>query len=76
MSTNVQLGRHRTSGAARYLKVSKSFLDKERAAGRGPAYELIAGKVWYIEPDLDAYRDACRVEPATPRPNIDPDNSS
>jgi hypothetical protein len=76
MSTNAQRGLHRTSGAADYLGVSKSFLDKERAAGRGPAYELVAGKVWYCEADLDAYRNACRVEPATPRPNIDPDNST
>jgi hypothetical protein len=76
MPTHVPRGRHRTSGAADYLGVSKSFLDKERAAGRGPAYELVAGKIWYTEPDLDAYRDACRVEPATPRPNIDPNNTS
>ena len=75
MSTDVHRGRHRTPGAARYLDVSKSFLDKERAAGRGPAYENVAGKIWYTEPDLDAYRRACRVEPATPR-QIDPNSTS
>jgi hypothetical protein len=64
MSTDAQRSRkHRASGAADYLGVSKSFLDKERAAGRGPAYELVAGKVWYDQSDLDAYRRACRVEP-------------
>jgi hypothetical protein len=76
MSTNARRGRHRTSGAARYLGVSKSFLDKERAADRGPAYENVAGKIWYGEPDLDAYFRECRVEPATPRQNIDPNSTS
>ena len=61
--------RHRTPDAAAYLEVSKSFLDKERTAGRGPAYEKVAGKIYYPEPDLDAYRESCRVDPSGQRSN-------
>jgi hypothetical protein len=55
--------RYRTPDAAAYLEVSKSFLDKERTAGRGPAYERIANKIYYPEAELDAYRESCRVQP-------------
>ena len=64
--------RHRPPGAAAYLEVSKSFLDKERIAGRGPAYERIAGKIHYTETALDAYRDSCRVQPPNNSPNRRP----
>jgi hypothetical protein len=54
---------YRTRGAASYLGVSKSFLDKEAAKGTGPAYWK-AGRIrQYDEPDLDAYKRATRVEP-------------
>jgi hypothetical protein len=55
--------RYRVPGAAAYLGVSKSYLDKERAAGRGPAYFNVAGRIIYEQDDLDAYRRALRVEP-------------
>ena len=54
---------YRTPGAAAYLSVSKSFLDKAAAAKTGPAYRK-AGRVRiYDQPDLDAYKRATRVEP-------------
>lgn len=54
---------YRTRGAAGYLEVSKSFLDKAAAAGKGPVYRK-AGRVRiYDQPDLDAYKRSTRVEP-------------
>jgi hypothetical protein len=51
------------AGAAVYLDCSKSYLDKERSKGRGPAYTKIAGHIRYEEQDLDAFRAARRIEP-------------
>jgi excisionase family DNA binding protein len=62
---------YRTQGAAVYLGVSKSFLDKKAAKGGGPAYRKPGRIRIYDEPDLDAYKRATRVEPekqeSTPR---------
>ncbi len=54
---------HRTRGAATYLGVSKSWLDKEAARGTGPAYRKAGRLRIYDEPDLDAFKRATRVEP-------------
>jgi excisionase family DNA binding protein len=57
---------YRTRGAAHYLGVSKSFLDKKAAEGGGPAYRRPGRIRIYDQPDLDAYKRATRVEPNTP----------
>jgi excisionase family DNA binding protein len=54
---------YRTQGAADYLGVSKSFLDKQAAKGAGPAYRKPGRIRIYDEPDLDDYKRATRVEP-------------
>lgn len=41
--------------AAEYLGRSRSWLDKARAAGRGPRYIAIGKRVFYRAADLDAY---------------------
>jgi hypothetical protein len=59
---------YHTQGAADYLGVSKSFLDKKAATNKGgPAYRK-AGRIRiYDQPDLDAYKLATRVEPKSPQ---------
>jgi len=48
---------YRTRGAAGYLGVSKSWLDKMAAKGTGgPAYRKVGRHRIYDEPDLDAYK--------------------
>jgi len=59
---------YRTRGAAGYLGVSKSWLDKMAAKGTGgPAYRKVGRHRIYDEPDLDAYKLATRVEPKQQR---------
>lgn len=41
--------------AARHLGISKSFLDKRRIAGTGPAYLKIGRRVMYDLRDLELY---------------------
>ena len=45
-----------TSAAAEYLGVSKSFLDKSRVFGNGPAYFKAGAKVLYEVEDLDSWK--------------------
>jgi excisionase family DNA binding protein len=53
----------RTPEAARYLGVSKSYLNKSRSKGTGPAYRKEGHAVIYDESDLDAHKRATRIEP-------------
>jgi len=57
---------YRTPGAAAYLGVSKSFLDKQAAAKTGPAYRKPGRVRIYDRPDLDDYKRVTRVEPRHP----------
>lgn len=45
----------RVKAAADYIGVSKSFLDKARCYGGGPAYFKIGAAVVYAKADLDAW---------------------
>jgi hypothetical protein len=64
METIAMSNTYRTQGAADYLGVSKSFLDKKAAAGAGGPVYRKAGRIRiYDQPDLDAYKRATRVEP-------------
>lgn len=47
-------------GAADYLDVSPSFLNKGRLTGRGPAFLKLGSKVVYEKADLDAWLVSCR----------------
>ena len=55
-------GRLDTTAAAAYLGRSRSWLDKERAAGRGPRYVMLGRRVFYRLPDLDHYVETSVVE--------------
>lgn len=55
------------TGAAAYLGKSRSWLDKERSAGRGPRLLRIGGRVFYRRADLDAYLETCALETADTR---------
>jgi excisionase family DNA binding protein len=44
-----------TRGAAKLLGISKSCLDKMRAAGKGPRYARIGGQVRYDHEDVEAF---------------------
>jgi predicted DNA-binding transcriptional regulator AlpA len=54
----------RVRQAADYLGLSKSFLDKARCYGTGPAYIKLGNSVIYNTDDLDAWRDANRIVPS------------
>ncbi|ESZ76503.1 helix-turn-helix domain-containing protein [Mesorhizobium sp. M0761] len=45
----------RVSQAADYVGLSKSFLDKARCYGTGPAYVKLGNSVIYSTDDLDAW---------------------
>jgi predicted DNA-binding transcriptional regulator AlpA len=45
------------TAAAAYLGRSRSWLDKERAAGRGPRFLKVGGRIAYRIADLDEYLD-------------------
>jgi hypothetical protein len=47
-------------GAARYLVVSRSFLNKLRVLGGGPAYFKIGSRIVYALSDLDEWLAARR----------------
>jgi predicted DNA-binding transcriptional regulator AlpA len=47
--------RLRVRGAAQYLGVSKSTLDKRRVAGLPPIYSKIGGSIVYDTADLDKF---------------------
>jgi predicted DNA-binding transcriptional regulator AlpA len=51
----------RTPGAAGYVGLSPSTLEKKRLTGGGPAFIRLGGRaVGYDVRDLDAWLDACR----------------
>ena len=60
----------RTPAAAKYLGVSESFLNKDRAKGGGGrvAFRRAGRAVLYDEPDLEAFKRATRVEAKPERP--------
>jgi hypothetical protein len=53
--------------AAGYIEKSPSWLNKQRAAGRGPRFLKVGGRVQYRVSDLDAYLDGCARETAESR---------
>lgn len=66
-SQSAPTGRVDVTAAAAYLGRSRSWLDKERAAGRGPRYVMLGRRVFYRLPDLDQYVDGSVVETADTR---------
>jgi hypothetical protein len=54
----------KTADAARYLGVSKSWLDKKRCDGSGPVYSRIGGTIIYRTEDLDLFVE-CRRRRST-----------
>lgn len=57
--------------AASYLKVSKSFLDKLRVSGGGPAFlRLSARKILYRRHDLDNWARQRRFESTAQYPGL------
>ena len=54
----------RVKTAAEYLGLSKSYLDKARCYGGGPAFAKLGTTVIYSTDDLDAWVSARRVGPA------------
>lgn len=61
------IGRLDVTAAATYLGRSRSWLDKERAAGRGPRYVMLGRRVFYRLPDLDQYVEGSIVETSDTR---------
>ncbi|MET3997249.1 putative DNA-binding transcriptional regulator AlpA [Bradyrhizobium sp. S3.9.2] len=51
----------RTAEAAKYLGLSKSFLDKARIYGGGPAFMKFGTAVVYSTDDLDAWAVSRKV---------------
>jgi len=51
----------RVPQAAEYLGLSKSYLDKARCMGTGPAYAKLGATVIYSTDDLDAWVRSNRV---------------
>ena len=51
--------------AAKYLNRSPLTLRDWRERKVGPVYYKVVGAVVYRQDDLDAFIDACRVDPAT-----------
>ncbi|MHC2295368.1 helix-turn-helix transcriptional regulator [Bradyrhizobium barranii] len=51
----------RTAEAAQYLGLSKSFLDKARIYGGGPAFMKFGSAVVYATDDLDAWAASRKV---------------
>jgi len=54
----------RVPQAAEYVGLSKSYLDKARCFGTGPAYAKLGATVIYNTDDLDAWVAANRRAPA------------
>jgi excisionase family DNA binding protein len=48
--------------AARFLKCSKSFLDKRRCSGGGPSFTRAGRKILYRRVDLEAWTRQNRFE--------------
>jgi len=54
----------RVPQAAEYVGLSKSYLDKARCTGTGPAYAKLGSTIIYSTDDLDAWVAANRHAPA------------
>ncbi len=50
----------RTEAAAKYLGVSRSYLEKRRVAGDGPVFVRFGKVIVYAVDELDRYADARR----------------
>ncbi|MEI8396833.1 MAG: helix-turn-helix domain-containing protein [Rhodospirillaceae bacterium] len=50
----------RTADSAKYLNVSKSYLEKLRVSGNGPKYVRLGRLIRYRITDLDNFMDAKR----------------
>ena len=61
-SSTTATGRLDTGGAAGFLGVSESLLNRMRSEGRGPRYIRLGGRIFYRQADLDAYVDSGVVE--------------
>jgi hypothetical protein len=55
------------SGAAANLGVATGTLRNWRSQGRGPKYVRLGRRVLYRLKDLDAYTEACLVDPEATR---------
>ena len=53
-----------TEAAARYLSLEAHTLECYRSLGDGPAFYKFGRYVRYAVPDLDAWAEYCRKEPA------------
>lgn len=64
MTTDAPSGANRLTvgAAAKHIGFSKSWLDKERMAGRGPRYFKIGSRVFYRPADLDSWLASRAVE--------------
>jgi predicted DNA-binding transcriptional regulator AlpA len=60
----------RVPQAAEYVGLSKSFLDKARCIGTGPAFSKLGATVIYSTDDLDAWVAANRRNPANDNDRI------
>lgn len=54
----------RVRQAADYIGLSKSYLDKARCSGKGPAFVKLGNSVIYRTEDLDEWVAANRTMPA------------
>ena len=54
-----------TQKAADYLGIKPSTLKQYRWANKGPAFYKIGARCVYDLADLEAFKRACRVEPAS-----------
>lgn len=63
ISTPAPSGFHKPEAAGAQIGVTQGTLAKWRCAGTGPAFIRIGGRILYKQADLDAYLEACRVEP-------------
>ena len=60
----------RTVEAAQYLGLSKSFLDKSRIYGGGPAFMKFGSAVVYSTDDLDAWAASRKVANDNRKPAV------
>jgi hypothetical protein len=62
--------RFRTPGAAEYVGLAKSTLEKKRLRGDGPRYAKLGRVCTYAIEDLDAWVDA-RLRISTSEPSLE-----
>jgi predicted DNA-binding transcriptional regulator AlpA len=56
--------------AAEYLRLSKSWLDHKRTAGRGPRFVKLGGKIFYDVRDLDSWIETHKQNSTADRPQL------